>query len=488
MAGMVMTLKSLVGRRRAMGADRAEPVARKTSPRNASVRRSVPLLVCQVIDGKVVATLFDEDVAENCTLDSAEDARSIQRRMGRRGQVALVLPKSTYLVRRMTVPVADIAQQRAMIQLEMEAVLPHHFGPFELAWRCLHDSTSEGQAVEAYVIKRTHLDAQLEQFVHLNLRPHVVLPSAVILADVLGHVAPADLLVAQIAPCVFETAGLNPDNSLTLRTVHVNGSGPITASLTDVLRSRVDAGTGRQMRVAWIGQDCPAEAVPDRAIVFEDMTRRFVPETGATGALSSEGILSRLAAISGTSIDCGSESLLPQNWVEGTRRDALVRSLRDSTVLTLATLILIGAGLEIGTWRHERSLDGLDSQLAQIRVEGETAERRLEQLTIIERANVSRHLFHDVIDTLQGATPAGVRYSSVELTDGPVLRLRGHAESLSLPFTLPQRLEATALLSGVMLEDASQARKAGGTIVEFRLTANVQPDSDGAGAPEGKTR
>ena len=136
--------------------------------------------------------------------------------------------------------------------------------------------------------------------------------------------------------------------------------------------------------------------------------------------------------------------------------------------------MLCGLALRLGEARCNEAIAELDSAITRIAVDGERVGLKLEQLELMAEAERSRDDFARLISSLDQANPgAALSYSQVELTDEGAVRLRGQADSLALPFELPQRLEDQAGLRRVSLRDAGQAQRGEGSVTEFRMDAEL---------------
>jgi hypothetical protein len=140
-------------------------------------------------------------------------------------------------------------------------------------------------------------------------------------------------------------------------------------------------------------------------------------------------------------------------------------------VVALAGLL---ASLQIATSRYQRIKTELVGQVDVISSQGQSVGQRIEQLETVRSLRARRHDMAAVLGGLLDATPPGVTYSQLDLDREGLLRLRGQAESLSLPFLLPEKLSEQPMFESVLLQDAAQVKKAGGSVVEFRLEAKLR--------------
>jgi hypothetical protein len=166
-------------------------------------------------------------------------------------------------------------------------------------------------------------------------------------------------------------------------------------------------------------------------------------------------------------------NLLPQSHVFDRKRARLVAAMTRTTGFATSALIVLLVSLTIGAHRYQRSNEGLEGRIATIQTEGDAVGVKLTQLQVVESARTTRNDLRNLITGLHAATPQGITYSHVDLDETGSIRLRGQAQSVALPFELPELLERQPTFTDVLLQDAGQSQRGAGTITEFRIDCRL---------------
>ncbi len=224
-------------------------------------------------------------------------------------------------------------------------------------------------------------------------------------------------------------------------------------------------------RFGWIG--APPD-LPSWNSTRVDLAEPMDPEE-ADGDLACARLLARHAPAVLRSPDLHHVQLIPRSAVHRRHVRRLV------THLALAVVLLVGAGalltgaLRVNTTRYERMCGRLDDRIRLVQETGESIEARLSQLSAVAQARRTRDDLARTLASLHAAIgDDSVSFSEVTVrsTDAEI-DLRGQSASLALPFELPQRLEHTPGLERVLLREAGQVEKGGGSVTEFRITARL---------------
>lgn len=380
------------------------------------------------------------------------------------GKVVLLLPRRDYLVKVLETPEVTADEAARMLPLEVETLLPPDYGAVEVSYRSI-ESRPGRLRWEVYIVRREIIEDQLARLRQVGLAAQFVLPSAVAWAGLLGRAAEVDLVVAA-AHGVAEAASKGPGGAVLVRALDDEGRGVPSASvMVEFLRS-VSAGVGRQpLRMAWVG-DQPEPAL-DGAAEFVELSLE-----GGGGVADS---LLGLACLGACGLDHQTMSLanlVPEESRRRAARMALCRHAAVSAAMLTASMLLVWAAIELRCGQYRGAISQLDRKVSGIRREGETAGRRVSQMLAIRSALDSSRDFYDVIQGLLDSTPEGVSYNKVELLPTGELLLQGQAQSVSLPFLLPEQLQRQPAFDQVVLKNAGS--KAGGGITEFRVECRLQ--------------
>ncbi|MEM1330082.1 MAG: hypothetical protein AAGG07_05940 [Planctomycetota bacterium] len=372
-------------------------------------------------------------------------------------------------MRRFTLPAHAPGSVGDMIRLRAEADAPSAFRPCEVAYRSIGTDTDEGQTRFEVCIARAHdIESASVAAKERGQAVCAMVPTAWLWA-IASRRATAGKIWATERPdgaweyCAQSTAdqahvafhGANhtPDEAEEAATevalaARLDGPSPskLMAAPPDASSGVVHADTDEALGI---------EKIPWEALEL------------ATGGLSE--MLSAGGSAAGFSPGAD-------------RATALTRRRIRRTVVALASFAgafgAVVGGFSISSERNIAETERLLESSAGIRVAGRAVEHRLEQLGVVAETRTTRGHFARVLVGLHRASPAeGLSFSRIELQrDGKVV-LRGQADALSLPFQLPERLEADRAFADVVLTDAGQSRRGRGTVSEFSAEARLDERS-----------
>lgn len=463
---------------RRSGAWRGRPHSRY---RRANGRRD--LLVVRLTDGELRAAYVR--CGRNGTesrLVRLKDGDAVVNLVGRRRRkvlVACVLPKSRYLIKTLEIPDVGQAEAQQILGLEVQGRLPLEFGQAEISYIQLPSARRGHGRYEVYVARRDDLHRWVASLAQIGLRPALILPSAAVWRRILTAAGDVDLMVAQCESSGDgELAYLGLDQVLSVRSLldplHGGRERPLQDGLVECIRSVLTSARGRDrsLVVGWIGGRCPTHWANGR-VVFRSLSQGLCQSMGGKAeVLKAEPLVCLAArALLDPRDDrwLRTSNLLPRQMVRQREKRALLKATAAGAIGVLLGLVFICAALKISIARYRTISNELAGRTALIKVEGEAVGRKIRQLEAIRAASATQNDFHDVLTGLYAATPQGVTYSRVQLTDSGDVTLRGQAPSLALPFLLPERLEKQPMFTNAAPRDASQVRRGQGTVAEFRI-------------------
>jgi hypothetical protein len=414
-------------------------------------------------------------------ISNADQGATILRTLPKHCPIVAVVPKSAYLLRQMELPNVGPDEVAAMLRLEIEAAVPPTFGPAEIAARQLTASAEDRLRYEVYIIRTVDLGNLSSAFESLGIRPSLMVPSALLWQAIARRSKFTGILSGAVGANEVEACFVGADGATVIRSMWYGGGGPdsIQRPMTEFVRSWVERnnGTASTAQLGWIG---PAQEVGEctGGIRFENMTDSLVAPVSPASVPSAPGaafVVASMAAV-----------LQEQNWDEiekanlvpaEQRRQELVRQARRAFAIACLTpllaLAVVWCALAVATVRYGSIAADLNSRIATIEAEGQAIGVRVLQLERIQQARRTRNDVRDVVAALYHATPAGLTFSSIEVNADGEVQLRGQADSVALPFELPERLENEQAFSGVLLTDAGQSKRGEGSITEFRIECRL---------------
>jgi len=451
--------------------------------------RASGLMVCRASAGRVYGAYLDRSNGRSerrsfvfCCPRAAQEEL---KRLACGCRIIALLPKPHYLIKSLQIPTVSADEVASMLALEVEALLPAEYGPAEVSYRVL---ATQGQThlireYELYVARRDELTWYLSELEDFGIRPDLILPSAVAWGRILESADGLGMLVVgSDRDGLREAASVQPHGALSVRvlngTADGSASGTIDQALMEVIRSSLARACFQDnpLVVGWADGQVPAGST-DGKVVFRSLGD-LLPgiHQEARASQDGEALVSLAATALSEAVDApvlDRANLLPRALQQDRSWKAILRRMAIGAAAMVLGLLLVYASLKLLIVRYRLIGGELAAEIAVIGTEGEAVGRRIQQLHAVNVAIATQGRFFDLIAGLYDATPEGVTYSNVELTAVGDIRLAGQAESIAMPFLLPQRLEAQKCFQDVSLRDAAQVKRTGGSIVEFRIDGRL---------------
>ena len=432
-------------------------------------RRQTPICVLSIdtsffkIEGELLTSKGEKQSIE---IQNNEQVVDLKRKLGNKGEMVILLPKSDYLIRCLSLPKAEENEVRQMVQLEMAAQLPPEFGQSDVAYRCCGQDEHGGINYEVYVARQSCLQQYLRVLGELNLTPDYIFPSALIWDRVLDVSPEHDFAGARLGPIGYEVASKAENGQILLRTVE-----RAQGDLADYLRPMMN--TQDTLSAAWVGEDSLISG-SDQI----ELAQWAVASEPVRGFLEAACIvLGNMNAL----YDLKHANLLPQSLMNQRDMETAKMCVRQAVLLFVLALATVFISLKIINYRYQALSDQLDAEIELIQDEGEAVGRKRDLLKVVQAAQTTRNDFALVMEGLHEKTPEDLTYSQVTLDAQGVLLLRGQAISLGLPFLLHESLDPLPMFDAVEMLGASQNKRGKGTVAEFKAKARfIRREEDGS--------
>jgi len=467
---------------------------RAMSPSDAVQAPSAAMIVSQSAQGRLHCVRLrgsgnDRDIS--CVeVADAEQAAAVMAGWRKGWPVILVLSKSHYLIKKLSAaPVSD-EEMHGMLELEASAALPPQFGPVEVSYRLLERSDGKAACCEVYLCRRETVEGCLEELAAWGIRPDYVLPSAVVWRQVLGVAGDIDLLLVCLPDGHAEAACLDGDGACSVRFISPADGEGANRSLIECIRS-IKGRNGDPSAVVTVG--CvggqPVSSWLQGLAVLRRIDDRFV---ACSGTMDGQGApLSHLAAsvaaskerfaaawrpqVEGIAAEglLHTANLLPRRLVLAAKARAVYRTLAVAGASLLLAVVLLYSALQIAIHRYRRVNEDLTERIGRIKAEGEAVGWQIAQLEAVRSLRASSGDLLEIIAGLTEGTPREITYSDVELLDSGDIRLHGQAESVSLPFLLPENLQKQPQFKRVVLQSVGQKQQGAGSATDFRMDCEL---------------
>ncbi len=395
----------------------------------------------------------------------------------RRAPAYLVLPKSSYVLRDIELPAASAHDTERMLALEAGTNVPDELAPVETGHVALEaPGERDGfHRFEIYAARRATLLAAQAAMTERSMRAPCIVPSALLWRWMLARLAPDTVVAMETGEGTVELARLDAVGTLTVRTAHLDA-----ASLGEALRpllppaGAIEDGPDGMRDVPWIGPHWPAEDIgPLRFVDARDVDAltEIVPHATEEPMLATAALLLRQHA---RDVRLRTANLLPSSLGSALAQRRQRRRLVTASACLLAALLFLVGALHARVYRLDRALAQLQQETEHVRAAGRLVGIQLEQLRQVHAAQRTVNDLQDVVGGVLDATPEGVAYSRLALQPDGRLDMEAHAASLSVLYTLPERLESVPAFTDVSSHGAGQRDFAGGAVAEYRLSARLQ--------------
>lgn len=422
-------------------------------------------------------------VSRCVTVATVAEATNLKKTLGRKCPIVVLLGKSKYLLKVLDVPKVATEEVTTLLSLEIEALLPHDYGAVEISYQPVPSEKEGYQTYQTHICRREVLSEEISILSRFDLKADYILPSAAIWKAVFEFLdVEIDLLVATVDVNQLEIAENRKGHSFGIRVINSSGSGEdntqLERGLIDCIRPILTETSPDDLplKIGWLGQGCPSYLSNGR-LDFQDISHHITHRIGTDDSGSHPGAFLEIAggallALRHPEILQVGNMLPREMTLRRQQKSMYIRMACAMTCFLLASL-LTWAALKIAIFRYQNLNSNLTQEISLIKTEGEFVGRRIRQLKAVTAARETRNHFVNILEGLYEATPAGLTYSYVELGDNGKVRLRGQAESLSLPFLVPERLEKQSMFEQVLLRDAGQMKRDAGTITEFRIDCRL---------------
>lgn len=432
------------------------------------------------------------------TLVDAEQAGALLKKIGSDCPVVLVLPRSQYLTREFSLPVVSEDEVAGMVALEAEAAAPPGMNEIEVAYRPIGDPADGQQRYEVFFARRSALAELLAHADELGLVCDRVVPNSVLLEWLLGQEQSPQMLVYASGPEHLELAAHGQDGRIVVRSL--GDIATAQARILQVVGEMVRAGqadgppSDAPISVAWLGHPPDPTAAGSDTTWLEVQSLVLDEPSGSSSGGDEDSEESGdsgggVAGLHATYLGMLGMGLLDPEIRSAARQvDLMPQARRHAKLMRrvvtsgiwagggfVAALLLVSLGLWLFAGRYEDRRDQLVEQVRAIEGEGRQVSHRIDQLDTMHDTWDRRNLMRDVLAALYAASPQGVEYHQVEVKEDGSCYLRGQAQSVALPFELPEQLQAQAIFTDVTLADAGQARRGAGTVTEFRIDCRITP-------------
>ena len=469
-----------------------KPTIIKTEWASLSLAEDGNAIVCAKCNGTPRCVRFDS--LEQ--LKQAIDKKKISVK-----KWAVAVPRSSCILKPLTLPASDLAEAGKMIEFELSSLVPLPVDEIVYGSTLLNEQDNMLNVLVC-ILKLSTLNEHLKPYKAIGIEPHrITLNSLAIQSwfNTTSTVASEPAIIALVSEhsCTVQTCingNFHKANELTL------AGRDITASsheiVQEILHQREELPTLLKKTTVFLlagAEQCVSEVknlfclhdrtvanrvstVPNPRILYHTVDGKSENDGDKFGceAIEAAGLL-ELAANSRLPYS----NLLPQQYAKRHKQKALLFRYLLTGSLSFVLVLLAWSCLAAMNWRTERISRTIESQIAPIEQTASAVDSKRQRVKAIQRQLSNRGQITAVIDELYRYTPKAISISELKFVSKPSgasIEIKGQADLLSTAFDYTDAVSKAELLSGIQIVNAQQIPRPGGSVVVFKAYCDIQND------------
>ncbi len=455
-------------------------------------------------DGNVIVCAKSNGTPHCVRFDSLEQLKqAIDKKKISVKKWAVAIPRSSCILKPLTLPASDLAEAEKMIEFELSSLVPLPVDEIVYGSTLLNKQDSMLNILVC-ILKLNTLNEHLKPYRAIGIEPHrITLNSLAIQSwfNSAGTVTTEPVISILISKnnCTVQT-GMNGNfhkaNELTLI------DGDITAFLheivQEILHQREELPTSlKNIPVFFLGGT--EEYVSEIKNLFCSVLReptvvnkvsivpnpRILYRTGNGKSENDDDRFGCEAIVAAGLLELAANSklphsnLLPQQYARRHTQKALLFRYLLTGSLSLVLVLLVWICLVAMNWRIERMSRVIESQIAPIERTAGTVDSKRQRVKAIQRQLSNRGQIVAIIDELYRYTPKAISISELKFISKPSgasIEIKGQADLLSTAFDYTDAVRKAELLSGIQILNAQQIPRPSGSVVVFKAYCDIQND------------
>ena len=416
---------------------------------------------------------------------------------------AVAVPRSSCILKQLTLPASDMAEASKMIEFELPSLVPLNVD--ELVY-CSISLGKQGDMLKVMVciLKEETLNEHLEPLISIGIKPHKITLSSLAIQQWFATFVPvkskptisvlvndhkctilsfvddnlyrvselplADLdLAAATSKIVGEILHHQEELSGSLkddREFLLAGSPEHVSEIEGLLRSAVSEFTNGQ-----------GISIVPNPMVFkhseptesEDDYDRFSWE-----AVMTTGLLGTT-----TSSKFEYSNLLPKQFTKKYERKALLKKYQFTGGLFLVFVLLVWLLLVAINWRTVRMSRALELQIAPIEDAASAVDSKRQRVEAIQRQLSNRGRIVGIIEELYRYTPRPISINTLTYDsrrEGAHIEIKGQADVMSTAWNYTEAMSKARLLRGIQTSNVQMVPRPGVSVVVFKAYCEIPDD------------
>jgi hypothetical protein len=415
---------------------------------------------------------------------------------------AVSVPRSSCILKQLTLPASDMAEASKMIEFELPSLVPLNVD--ELVY-CATPLGNQGDMLKVLVciLKEETLNEHLEPFISVGIKPHKIILSSLAIQQWF-----ATFVSVESKPMIGVLANDRKGTVLSFIDDELQRASELHVEVLDVSNSRTIVGEIVRHREEL--QDLPEDGKglilagsTERVCEIDGLLRSTVPEFSSGDDISivpnpvvfkhskpteSEDNYDRFsweaATASGllkaaTSSKLEYANLLPLQFVRKYERKTLLRRYQSTGVLFLVFVLLVWLILVAINWKTERMSRVLQAEIAPIEDTASAVDSKRQRVVAIQRQLSGRGRIVGIIRELYQYTPKSISLNTLSYDsrrDGTHIEIKGQADVLSTAWNYTEAMNEAKLLNGIQISNVQMVPRPGGSVVVFKAHCDIPDD------------
>lgn len=471
-----------------------KPTTIKTEWASLSLAEDGDAIVCAKCNGTPRCVRFDS--LEQ--LKQAIDKKKISIK-----KWAVAVPRSSCILKPLTLPASDLAEAAKMIEFELSSLVPLPVDEIVYGSTLLNEQDNMLNVLVC-ILKLNTLNEHLKPYRAIGIEPHRITLNSLAIQSWFNTnraVTSEPMIIALVSErsCTVQTCingNFHKTNELTLAGRDATASSH--EIVQEILHQREELSVLLKKTTVFLlagAEECVSEVknllcsvlrdrtvankvstVPNPRILYHTVDGKSENDGDRFGceAIVAAGLL-ELAANS----RLPHSNLLPQQYAKRHKQKALLFRYLLTGSLSLVLVLLAWSCLAAMNWRTERISRVIESQIAPIEQTASAVDSKRQRVKAIQRQLSNRGQIAAVIDELYRYTPKAISISELKFVSKPsgaFIEIKGQADLLSTAFDYTDAVSKAKLLSGIQIVNAQQIPRPGGSVVVFKAYCDIQND------------
>ena len=414
---------------------------------------------------------------------------------------AIAIPRSSCILRAITLPASDMAEAAKMIEFELPALVP--LSAERIVYGCTLLSKQENMLrVLVNIVKLSMLINYLQPLKAIGVEPARIILSSLAVQnwfDITSEetAGPKISVFANKYRCDILTS-VNGNFQKVSELISDGGNAATFAHeiVQEILHRRQDACLSSKKENTVLLAGAEEYVLEIKNILLENSDNQSSLKVSVVAkpeiisfegdkyeidgcdlyyeAIMAEGLLELV-----TNSKLSYSDLLPKQYVRKSKQRALLFNCVLTGTEAVLLILLVWLSLAGANWRIKRLCRRIESQIAPIESAAGSVESKRQRVKAIQIQLSKRGQITQIIEELYRYTPESISISDfkfVSKDSKTSIEIKGQADALADAFEYTNAMSNAKLLNGIQIIDAQQVPRLGGSVVEFKANCIIGKD------------